>query len=374
MSNRRDYYEILGVAKDADMKSIKDAFHKLALKYHPDKNKSPDAEAKFKDIAVAYAVLSDPKKRAEYDAGGFAGVQGYSTEDLFGGINFADIFGDQFGGLGDLGLGMNFGGGGVFDRLFGHKTHGPERGADLKVNIALPLEMILHGGEEKIHYSRPISCEACHGSGAKPGTSPRKCSACDGTGKKVITRQQQKDKGAFSFQQITVCPVCHGQGTFIDSPCESCHGRGQIEKDESLKIKIPIGAEEGMSLRVAGHGMPASEKGGVPGDLFVHLNSAPDPRFERMGNDLWRTETISVSDAVLGTHIKVPALEKALDVSIPAGTQPDMVLRLRGNGLPDFHTGQRGDINLRIRVHLPEHLSKKEQKLFEQLRALEGTQ
>jgi len=365
MVAQRDYYEVLGVDKNADTKTVKTAFRKLALKYHPDRNKSPDAEEKFKEIAEAYAVLSDPKKRTEYDSGGFAGVEGYSYEDLFSGIDFGDIFSD-FGG--DSGFGLNFGGGGIFDRFFHRQPRGPVRGGDLQVNALISLENILHGAEEIVHFARPVSCPECKGSGAKAGTSPRKCEACDGTGKKVTTRQQQKDKGTISFQQISVCPVCRGHGTFIDQPCQECHGHGQIEKEETLKVKIPKGAEEGMSLRVKGHGMPSSETGGLTGDLYVHLNSAPDNRFQRMGKDLWRSETISVADAVLGTHLTIPSLEKDIDVTVPQGTQPDMVLRLKGKGLPDFNTGILGDINIRIRVHIPEKLSRKEKKLYEQLR------
>lgn len=364
MAAKRDYYEVLGIDKDVDKKAVKTAFRRLALKYHPDRNKSPDAEAKFKEIAEAYAVLSDKKKRAEYDSGGFAGVEGYSYEDLFSGIDFGDIFSD-FGG--DLGFGLNVGGGGIFDRFFHRQPRGPVRGGDLQVSVFISLENILHGSEEVVHFSRPITCPDCKGSGAKPGTSPRKCEACDGSGKKVTTRQQQKDKGVFSFQQISICPVCRGHGTFIDHPCPVCHAHGQIDKEETLKIQIPKGAEEGMSLRVTGHGLPSPEAGGIAGDLYVHLNSAPDSRFQRMGKDLWRSETIQVADAVLGTHLQIPGLEQNIDVTVPAGTQPDMVLRLKGKGLPDYNTGVLGDINIRIKVHIPEILSDNEKKLYEQL-------
>ena len=365
MVAQRDYYEVLGIDKSADTKAIKTAFRRLALKYHPDRNKSPDAEEKFKEIAEAYAVLSDPKKRAEYDAGGFAGVEGYSYEDLFSGIDFGDIFSD-FGG--DMGFGLNLGGGGIFDRFFHRQPRGPAPGGDLQVNVLIPLETIYHGGEETIHFSRPITCQSCTGSGSKPGTSPRKCEACNGSGKKVTTRQQQKDKGSISFQQITICPVCRGHGTFIDHPCQDCHGHGQIDKEETLKIKIPKGAEEGMSLRVKGHGLPSPENSGIPGDLYVRVNSTPDNRLQRMGKDLWRSETIQIADAVLGTHLKVPSLEKDIDVSVPPGTQPDTVLRLKGKGLPDYYTGELGDIKIRIKIHIPENISYKEKKIYEELR------
>lgn len=365
MTPKRDYYEVLGVAKDADAKAIKSAFRKLALKYHPDRNKSAEAEEKFKEIAEAYAVLSDVKKRAEYDARGFEAVEDYSPEDLFGGINFEDIFSDLES---DLGFGLNFGGGSIFDRFFHRRPRGPVRGDDLAINLLIPLETILRGGEEEIQYSRPVTCLNCKGSGAKPGTSPRKCPACDGTGRKVVSRQQQKAQGGINFQQITECPVCHGQGTIIEEPCSTCHGSGQTDKKEKIKIRIPVGAEEGMSLRVAGHGMPSPDSGGPPGDLYVRLNSAPDGRFQRIGSDLWRTETIQVADAVLGTHLKIPSLDKTIDVFVPAGTQPDTVLRIKGKGLPDYNTGKRGDIKLRIRVHIPEQVSRQEQELYEKLR------
>lgn len=374
MTTQRDYYDVLGIDKNADTKTIKTAFRKLALKYHPDRNKSPDAEEKFKEIAEAYAVLSDPKKRTEYDSHGFAGVEGYSYEDLFGGINFGDIFNDIGGAPGfngDRGFGLNFGGGGIFDRFFHRQPRGPVKGADLQVSVLIPLETIYHGGEETVHFSRPISCPACSGTGAEPGTSPRKCEACDGSGKKITTHQEQKDKGSISFQQISVCPVCRGHGTFLDHPCKDCHGHGQIDKDETLNVKIPRGAEEGMSLRIKGHGLPSPDPGGSAGDLYVHLNSSPDNRFQRMGNDLWRSETVQIADAVLGTHLKIPSLDKEIDVTVPPGTQPDMVLRLKGKGLPDYYTGSLGDINIRIKVEVPQNISRKERKLYEELRDLE---
>jgi molecular chaperone DnaJ len=360
---QRDYYEVLGVEREADQKAIKEAFRKLALKYHPDRNKSPEAEEKFKEIAEAYAVLSDPDKRRKYDTGGFEGIADFSPEDLFAGIDFGDIFGDG-------GFGFDFGGGSIFDRLFRHHRAGPARGQDLEVRLAIPLEHVYHGGEETVRYSRFIKCPTCNGSGAKPGTEPRKCEACAGTGQKVITREQQKEAGSVRFQQITVCPVCHGKGIFIDSPCEQCHGRGQIDKEESLKVQIPVGIEEGMSLRIAGHGMPSEQPGGLAGDLYVTVSSVPDDRFERSGADLWRRETLEIVDAVLGTKIKVPTLDGEVEVKIPAGTQPEEVLRLRGKGLPRFGGGGKGDLNLGIQVHIPERLTPEEKALFEQFRAL----
>jgi molecular chaperone DnaJ len=354
-TNQRDYYEVLGLKKDADAKAIKDAFRKLALQFHPDRNKTPEAEARFKEIAEAYAVLSDPKKRAEYDARGFAGVEGFSAEDLFGGINFGDIFGD---------FGFDFGGG-LFDRLFRHQRRGPQRGADIEVRLVVPLERVDRGGEETIRFHRPVTCAKCDGTGAQSGTAPKTCAACGGSGTKIISRQE---KQGVHFQQMTTCPVCRGAGTVIEKPCATCHGSGQTEKDESLKVRIPAGIDEGMALRVAGHGFP-SNSGGPPGDLYVLVHSAPDARFERIGSDLWRIEEIDVADAVLGTQRTVPTLHGNVEVTIPPGTQPDEVLRLRGKGLPQFGDG-RGDLNLRIRVRIPAELGPKERSLYEQLRAL----
>lgn len=357
---KRDYYDILGVSRDADQKAIKAAFRELAMKYHPDRNKAADAEERFKEIAEAYAVLSDEKKRAEYDHGGFAGVEGYSPEDLFGGIDFGDIFGD-------LGFGFDFGGG-LFDRLFRHGgRRGPAKGADLEIDLDVSLARIVQGGEETVRYARLVTCPACQGSGAAAGTQPHNCAACDGSGRKVVSRQE---KGGVHFQQITTCPVCNGKGTVIDKPCEECGGNGRVERQESLKINIPIGVEDGTALRVTGHGLPSPQAGGPPGDLYVVVRASPDPRFERAGADLWRVETIDVADAVLGTHLEVPTLDGNVDVTIPPGTQPDEVLRLRGKGLPVFGAKQRGDINLRMRIHIPEKPSKEERELYRRLRSV----
>lgn len=354
---KRDYYEVLGVPRDADAKAIKDAFRNLALKYHPDRNNAPDAEERFKEIAAAYAILSDPKKRADYDARGFAGVADFTPEDLFGGIDFGDIFGD-------LGFGFDFGGG-LFDRLFRRARAAPSRGQDVEVILNIPLQRVYQGGEETVRISRPVTCATCHGTGAKAGTAPRKCGDCNGTGRKVIAHQE---KGGVHFQQITTCSACGGIGTLIDKPCRDCEGRGEVDRVETLKVNIPIGIEEGTALRVAGHGLPSHVTNAPPGDLFVVVHTAPDPRFERVDADLWRTETIELVDAVLGTLLKVPTLEGNLEVTIPAGTQSDSILRLRGKGLPVFGSQHHGDLHLRITVHIPEHLSAKERKLYEQLR------
>jgi molecular chaperone DnaJ len=360
-SPQRDYYDVLGVPREADAKAIKDAFRKLALRYHPDRNKEPGAEEKFKEIAAAYAVLSDPAKRAQYDARGFAGVAGFSPEDLFGGIDFEDLFGGlgfEFGGIG---------GGGLFDRLFrGRRRRGRAHGENLEVGLKVSLERVLRGGEERLSVRRRVACAPCQGSGAKAGTSPEACKACGGTGRHMTERKE----GAVSVRQITVCSACLGRGTIIREVCPTCGGGGSVEREETLSLSIPVGVEDGMMLRVAGRGEPSRERGGAPGDLFVIVRTEEDPRFERVDGDLWRSETIAVADAVLGTTLEVPTLEGSVMVKVPPGTAADAVLRLRGKGLPAFGGGHRGDLNLRLRLHVPERISAEERKLWEELRDL----
>jgi molecular chaperone DnaJ len=359
---RRDYYEVLGVPRDADAKAIKDAFRKLALRYHPDRNHEPAAEERFKEIAEAYAVLSDPEKRADYDAHGFAGVAGMSAEDIFGGIDFSDIFGGlgfDFGGLGGAGL---------FDRLFRSAPRGPAPGANLEVEVRVPLETVLRGGEQRVHVGQPQACPACHGSGAKPGTASRSCEGCRGTGQQRQTRMQ----GNVRMQTITTCPQCGGRGQIIDEPCSECEGRGQVARDETLVVQIPRGVHEGMVLRVPGKGLPATGGGAPPGDLYVVVHTAPDSRFHRRGVDLWREEAVGAPDAVLGTRLEVATLEGRASVEVPPGSQPDTVLRLRGKGLPEFRSGHRGDLYVALRVELPERPTREEKKLWERLREVGG--
>lgn len=352
---------MLGVPKNADGKAIKDAFRKLALEYHPDRNKAPGAEERFKEIAEAYAVLSDPKKRSEYDARGFEGVAGFSREDLFGGIDFEDLFG-----------GLNFRGGGLFNHFFHRRQAGPVRGSNIEIELTIPLEKVLSGGEEKVLLSYPQVCSACHGSGAAAGTQPRPCTTCNGTGQQVSRRNETRDKGSVIIQQISVCPACMGRGSVIDKPCRTCAGTGKTEREETLSVTIPAGVEEGMALRIPGRGMPSRDHKGQPGDLFVIVRSKPDPRFERDGADLWRSETIPVTDAVLGTKLKVPTLEHHAEVTVPPGTQPDTILRVRGKGLPAFGGRQHGDLFLRIQIHIPDHLSSDERETYQKLRELGG--
>jgi molecular chaperone DnaJ len=356
---QRDYYEVLDVPRDADQKAIKDAFRQLALRYHPDRNKEPSAEERFKEIAEAYAVLSNPKKRSEYDARGFAGVAGLAPEDVFGGIDFGDLFRG-------FGFDVDVGAGGLFDRMFRRGRAGPARGRDVELVLEVPLERVANGGEEVIRFTRPGRCQSCQGTGAKAGTAPRRCEACGGTGQRVTSER----RAGMSVQQISPCPACGARGHIIDQPCPACNGQGEVQREEALTVTIPVGVEEGMVLRLPGRGLPSEEASGPPGNLFVVIRSQPDPRFERRGADLWRAETVPVVDAVLGTTQPVPTLEGSATVTIPAGTQPDTVLRLRGKGLPEFGSQQRGALYVVVRVRVPDQLSAKERKLYERLRAL----
>ncbi|MEK4032317.1 DnaJ C-terminal domain-containing protein [Methylocystis sp. IM2] len=225
--------------------------------------------------------------------------------------------------------------------------------------------MVLSGGEEIVHIGRPVTCESCKGSGAKAGTKPRICTKCGGLGQ--IVRSQQK--AGDTLQHITTCLECGGQGAIIDARCERCGGTGKIAQDETLTVRIPVGVEEGTALRIPGHGQPAGKPGLPPGDLFVIVGTAKDPRFERRGRDLYRVETINVVDAVLGTEIDVPTLDGKVSLKVPAGSQPESILRLHGKGLPRFGGGAPGDLYVRLQVHVPERLSKRQRQLFEQLRA-----
>lgn len=369
-SDQRDYYEVLGVPRDADEKAIKDAFRKLALKYHPDRNREPGAEEKFKEIAAAYAVLSDEEKRKAYDARGFEAVAGFSEEDLFGTIDFGDLFGGMGLNLGDFGL-QRGRGGGLFDTLFGRRRSGPRAGRTIEVVLEVPLSRIAEGGEERVHYVRPKRCEACRGTGAANGKALHPCPACQGTGERSQESRRKEGSGEVLIRNISICLICRGAGTIIDDPCAGCRGSGVVEERESLTVEVPIGAEEGMALRVAGRGMPSEERAGPPGDLFIIVRSSPDARFQRRGADLWRSEVISIPEAVLGTERSIPSLEGSVEVTVPPGAQPGLVLRVAGKGLPQLGGGQRGDLFLRLDLRVPERLSADEKRLYEALRALE---
>lgn len=357
----RDYYEVLGVPRDADHKTIKNAYHRLAMKYHPDRNSAPDAEDRFKEIAKAYAILSDPNKRALYDSQGAEGVAHFSDADVFRNVDLGSIFGD-------VGFGFGPGGDSIFDRFFHHERR-PVRGSDISIRLEVPLELINTGCCKTVRFSKPSTCPECHGFGTHSGNAPKPCPACGGAGHKVISRDAKQDSGTVRFQQVLTCSDCHGSGRVIEDPCEQCNGTGEIDKIEKLIINIPQGIDDGAALRISGHGLPGPQ-GAEEGDLYVNVFHETDARFQRRGAELWRAELIDVEDAVLGCHIVVPTLNGDVDVTVPVGTQPDEVLRLKGKGMTRADGIGAGDLNLRIQLHVPKVLSDEEKRLYGQLRQL----
>lgn len=349
---------MLGLDSKANQKAIKDAFRNLALKYHPDRNKEPNAEDRFKEIAEAYAILSDPKKRAEYDERGFAGVAGFSKDDLFSGINFDDIFG-----------GLKFDFGDTFEGFFHQHPRSPARGDNIEVEVFIPLELVANGGEERVSINRPVTCSACQGSCAEPGTTPKTCAECKGTGR--ITTSSSQKENQILIQKISTCKTCLGRGSIIEFPCATCGGVGTTQQEEILTIKIPKGIEENMVLRIPNKGMPSPEEKGLVGDLFVVVHSKYDPRFERVGADLVHHESIHVLDAVLGTTLQIPTLDGSITVTIPSGIQPETLLRIKEKGLPEFGGDKKGELYLYIKVFVPEALSEQERELYENLRAVQ---
>jgi molecular chaperone DnaJ len=354
---KRDYYEILGVAKGAPDDEIKKAYRKLAIKYHPDKN--PDdkgAEEKFKEAAEAYEVLSNAEKRQRYDQFGHAGVNGgASGQGGQGGMNMDDIFsqfGDIFGGA------FGFGGGG--GSRGGRRVN---RGSNLRVKVKLNLSEVANGVEKKIKVNKFVACKTCGGSGAKGGQYDN-CRQCSGSG--VITRVQQTILGAMQTQ--TACPACHGEGKIIRDKCSACHGDGVTRAEEVISINIPAGVAEGMQLSMQGKGN-AAPRGGVNGDLLIVIEEEEHPLLKREGNHLIYSLSISIPDAVLGTQVEIPTVENKAKIKIDPGTQAGKVLRLKGKGLPDINGYGRGDLLVEISVYTPNNLSGDEKKMMEQLRA-----
>lgn len=355
MSDKRDYYEVLGVSRDADQDAIKKAYRKLAFQYHPDKN--PDdaaAEEKFKEAAEAYEVLSDQDKRGRYDQFGHAGVGGpggggagfRSAEDIF------SAFGDIFGGGG---------GGGIFEQMFGGggRRAGPSAGTSLQARLTLTLEEIRTGTTKTLAMKRRELCGTCDGNGAAPGTRPEMCTTCGGAGQ--VTQQQ----GFFAMR--TTCPTCRGAGTIIKDPCKSCGGQGLEKQKREIEVRVPAGVDEGMELRVPGEGEPSTE-GGPRGHLYCHIEVKEHPTFTRHGNNLLCEAPLPISDAVLGTKIEVPTLEGRADLKVPAGTQPGTVMRMRGLGLPEVRGHGVGDILVRVTVEIPKKLDDREREIFQELR------
>ncbi|HHY31910.1 MAG TPA: molecular chaperone DnaJ [Firmicutes bacterium] len=357
---KRDYYEVLGVDRNASQDEIKKAFRKLARKYHPDMNKEdPSAEEKFKEINEAYEVLSDPEKRRRYDQFGHAAEGPAGGPGGAGGWDFGD-FGTSFDSIFDMFFGGGFGGARA-------PRTGPERGADLRYDLEISLEEAASGLDRDIEVVRLDTCSSCGGTGAKPGTSPITCPVCGGRGQTTQVRTTAFGR----FTSITTCPRCGGEGRVIESPCQTCQGRGRVRKRKKIRVRIPAGVDSGMRVRVAGEG-EAGTRGGPPGDLFVFITVRPHEIFERRGNDIYCEVPISVWQAALGDEIEVPALGGRASVQVPEGTQTGTAFRLRGKGIPDVHGGPRGDQYVRVKVVTPTRLTDREKELIRELARLRG--
>ena len=359
---KRDYYEVLGVGKNASADEIKKAYRKLAVKYHPDKNPgNKEAEEKFKEAAEAYSVLSDADKKAKYDQFGHAGVEG-AGPDFSGGFgNLNDILNDLFGG-GFGGFGGGFGGFGGFGGG-GRRQERVYKGRDIRVRARLTLEEIARGVEKEISIEKNVPCPECGGKGAKNSSDIKTCPACNGTG------QVQRVVNTFLGQSISysTCQQCGGEGKIITNPCPKCGGSGLVRQRETIKVKIPAGVESGMQLTVQGEGH-AAKNNGINGDLLVVIEEIEHPLFKREGTNLFHTAIISVIDAMLGCEITVPCLDGNQKIKVEAGTQSGKVVKLRGKGLPSLNGYGTGDLYVKLAVWIPKKLTKEEKALFESLR------
>jgi molecular chaperone DnaJ len=353
-----DYYEILGVSRDAGKEDIKRAYRRLARKYHPDVNKEPGAEEHFKEINRAYEILSEPETRNRYDRFGEAGVSGgpagFDPDNMSG---FADIFESIFSGFGGMG-----------GQGAARRRTGPIRGEDLRLDFKLKFREAVFGGEKEIRIRHLETCQTCKGSGARPGTGSRTCTTCNGTGQ--VRRATRTPFGTFA--QVSVCPTCDGAGEVIEEKCDVCGGSGRKQETKKLKITIPAGVDNGMKLRVAREG-DAGLKGGPPGDLFVYLTVETDAEFQREGNDIKSNISISYIQAILGCTIKVNTVDGQEDLIIPAGTQPNSVLILESKGVPKLgNPVSRGDHRITVKISIPTRVTGEERDLLEKLAKVRG--
>ncbi len=358
---KRDYYEVLGVSKNATAEEIKKAYRQKAIQFHPDKNPgNKEAEEKFKEAAEAYEILSSPEKRQRYDQFGHAGMNGgggfgghdMSMDDIF------SMFGDIFGGGGFGGFG-GFGGG---SRSRGPRQH---RGSDLRVKVTLNLNEVLNGVEKKIKVKKYVPCTHCNGTGAERGSSYSTCQTCRGSGH--VTRIQNTLLG--QMQTTTTCPTCNGEGQIITNKCNYCQGEGVVRDEEVISIKIPAGVGEGMQLNVSGKGN-AGRRNGINGDLFVVIQEEEHKELIRDGNNLVYDLYITFPEITLGTTKEIPTVDSKVKVKIDAGTQPEKILRLRGKGLPDVNGYSKGDLLVRVHVWIPKKLNSEEKKMLEKLQTM----
>jgi len=361
-TTKRDYYEILGVARGANDDELKRAFRKLARQYHPDVNKEGGAEAQFKEIGEAYEVLSDPQKRQVYDRYGHSGLDNSGYGGFQGGFegfgSFADIF-EQFDTI--------FGASGAGTR--GGARRGPQRGADLRYDLEISFEEAIFGVEKTIDVPRMETCEVCHGSGAEPDTEPVVCPQCGGSGE--MRRVQQSVFG--QFVNVTACNRCNGEGRINASPCHTCRGQGRMRKARALTVKIPAGVDRGQQIRLTGEG-EVGPKGGPTGNLYVVLDVKPSRDFKREGSDIFYELPISFAQAALGDEVEVPTVDGQEKLSIPAGTQTGKTFRLREKGVPHLRGMGRGDEYVAVRVTTPTNISGRERQLFEELANLDEHQ
>ncbi len=349
---KRDYYEVLGVPRDADENTIKSAYRKLARQYHPDVSKADDGEERFKEVTEAYEVLSDGEKRQMYDRFGHAATQGG-----FGGAGAGSPFGG-FGGFGD-----------IFEEFFGGfagqqrgAARGPARGADLRYDMEITFQEAVFGAEKEIEVPRDETCTTCNGSGAEPGTKPIRCPQCNGTGE--VRRAQQTILG--QFVSVTACPRCNGAREIVTSPCSTCRGQKRVRITRKLSVSIPAGVDDGMRIRLTGEGEPG-DRGGPPGSLYVVLTVKPHSLFQRQENDILLELPVNIVQAALGAEVDVPTLEGKTRLTIPAGTQHGATFRLRGKGVPVLRSNRRGDQLVTVRVVVPDRLNEKQRKLLKDL-------
>jgi len=360
MSAKRDYYEVIGVSKTSSLDEIKFQYRKLALKFHPDRNKSPDAVEHFKEISEAYAVLTDPKKRELYDQHGHAGVDGrYSTEDIFRGAetNINDIFNDLLGGRGRRTSG---GSDSIFENLFGGGRgfggFGRQRGSDLLHETFVTLEDVLHGKKMDLDIPKNVDCTDCNGTGCSSGTSKIKCSDCNGQGQVRVSRNM----GFSTFVTVQPCRKCNGQGVIIEKPCKKCKS-GKVKGTKHISFELPAGIENGDYV-ISGEGDSVPD--GVNGDLIVRVQVQPHSNFKRDGRDIFYDALISMIDASLGKNLEVPTLEGHHKISVDPGSQPNSIIKLKGKGLPGRGLRGRGDQYVRLVINIPKKLSKRQKELL----------
>lgn len=355
-TGQRDYYEVLGVPRSADAQELKKAYRKLAMEYHPDRNPSEDAAAKFKEINQAYEVLSDDQKRQMYDRFGHAGVDGNQGSGFDGFQGFEGGFGDIFDAF--------FGGG----QRGARRRRGPARGADLRFNLRLSFEEAVFGVEKEIEFQRQERCERCSGKGAEPGTELATCPDCNGAGE--IRRSQQSIFG--QFVNVAPCGRCSGEGRIVPNPCEDCRGTGRLRAPRKIAVKVPAGVDDGSQIRLAGEG-EAGARGGEPGNLYVVLQVAEHERFERVEDHIVLELPVNVAQAALGAELSIPTLDGDMTFEVPAGTQSGEDFVIRGKGVPRLRGAGRGDMVVRVTVVVPESLNDEQRDLLEKLAETMGT-